>query len=121
MLDNLGKGSKKLVELCLERDTEALGKILEPIVREHTPPAILSPTKGEPPPCPVFLLHGSVDNVIPPSETEALQSWASDKTATTALVSDLIKHVELEGDDEDGASAIDYWRIIRFWTELLRS
>ena len=68
-----------------------------------------------------FLLHGSVDNVIPPSETLALEEWASQQTETTALVSDLIKHVELEEDEENTGSAFDYIEIIRFWTELLRN
>jgi dienelactone hydrolase len=119
-LGRLGPESQRLVRLCLARDTDELGKILLPHVRSHRAHPVLSPANGEPPTCPVFLLHGSVDNVIPPSETIELEKWASASTKTTALVSALIQHVELEEEGEQHP-LIEYWKVIRFWTELLRS
>ncbi len=120
-LDQLGPSAKRIIEQCLERNTEALGALLEPFVRNYHPPAILSPVQGEPPSCPVFLLHGSVDNVIPPSETAALHEWASKATDATVVISDLIRHVELGQDQTTTHAIVSYWQIIRFWTELLRS
>ncbi len=104
--------------LCLKRQTKELGNLLEPVVRAQPSHDSLSPIRGRPPLCPVFLLHGSVDNVIPPSETTTLARWAS--AGTNALITDLIKHVDLQdGDSND--SIFSYYRLIRFWTELLRS
>ncbi len=116
---DLPEESKAIVQLCLKRDTETLGKLLEPWVRAHTPPTILSPVHGDVPKCPVFLLHGSVDNVIPPSETTALGRWALPHTDTTVLVSEAIKHVELSNKEEKPSWTALY-RIIRFFTEMLR-
>ncbi len=117
---NLNPEARRLVMLCLERKTEELGPILEPLVKTETTPSALSPIRSAPPSCPVFLLHGSVDNVIPPSEATALERWASKSTETTALISPLITHVEL-GDEDQGFSPMAYYHIIRFWTELLRA
>ncbi len=119
-LDKLAPRSKQLVELCLKRETQALGAILKPLVHGYHSPPLLSPTRGSPPPCPVFLLHGSLDNVIPPSETIALSQWASRSTRTVTLVSSLIKHVELENKEDESVSPYAYFEIIRFFTELLR-
>jgi pimeloyl-ACP methyl ester carboxylesterase len=119
-LDTLGPKSRKLVELCLKRRNKELGKILEPVVRTQPSHDSLSPIRGRPPSCPVFLLHGSVDNVIPPSETRALARWAGAGTKTTTLITDLIKHVDLK-DYKTSSSYSSYYRLIRFWTELLRS
>jgi len=119
-LDKLSSTSRTLVELCLKRRTDQLGPLLEPIVRGQTSPPSLSPSRLPPPSCPVFLLHGYVDNVIPPSQTLALRRWASRATRTRTLISDLITHVELGGDEEH-ANLLSFWNIVRFWTELLRS
>ncbi|MEW6744929.1 MAG: hypothetical protein AB1486_19420 [Planctomycetota bacterium] len=116
----LAPRSQELVRLGLDRNTEGLGKVLEKAVRDTPSEPCLSPTRGHPPGCPVFLLHGSIDNVIPPSESLELKAWASRATKTTCLVSELIRHVELEK-GEQGPGWRDYWKIIRFWTELLRS
>jgi dienelactone hydrolase len=111
--------SKKLVRLCLDRNTEELGKILIPIVNTYSPAAVLSPIEGTAPSCPIFLLHGAVDNVIPPSESRRLGVWAANQTETTVLISELIRHVDIENGDTT-PSVADYYKIIRFWTELLR-
>jgi dienelactone hydrolase len=115
----LGREAHDLLELCLERDTEKLGAILAPIVRKHRADPSLSPVLGDPPEYPVFLLHGDVDNVIPPSETEELARWASGTADTRTLISGLITHVEL--DREDGEPPLtEYLELVRLWTEMLR-
>ncbi len=116
--ESLAAESGRIVDLCLERDTETLGRLLEPLVTARHSGDSLSPIRGAVPSADLYLLHGSVDNVIPPSETVALSEWASGRTATRTLITGLINHVELEADDE--RSAEEYWEIIRFWTELLR-
>ena len=115
----LGREAHDLLELCLERKTEELGEILAPIVRRHRADPSLSPVLSAPPDYPVFLLHGDVDNVIPPSETEELARWASTTTDTRTLITGLITHVEL---DEEGADTpiTEYLALVSLWTEMLR-
>jgi pimeloyl-ACP methyl ester carboxylesterase len=63
---------------------------------------------------PVYLLHGSGDSVIPPSET----AWAArelDGTAHLALVSPLLDHVEVNRP----AGFMDKVALVRFIAQLL--
>lgn len=63
---------------------------------------------------PVYLLHGSTDSVIPPSETE----WAAlelHEQPHRALVSPLLEHVEVNRQ----AGLGDSWALLRFMTHLL--
>jgi len=119
-LGSLGSESRAIVELLLERDDEALGAVLVSKRREFTIEKAMSPVLENPPDCPLFLLHGAVDNVIPSSETRLVHRWASGGTESTALVSGLIKHVDLDADESDPPLG-EYWKMIRFWTEMLRS
>jgi hypothetical protein len=117
--ETLGPESQHLVKLCLERNTKDLGRILLPHVQTLASPDCLSPEKNKPPDCPLFLLHGSTDNVIPAYETHQLKAWAEPRTETVTLVSHLIQHVEL-GEEGADFSLIDYWDILRFWTRMLK-
>ncbi len=108
--------AKAFIDLCNDSDVETLGKILLKKVGKPTTPKSLSAVKNSPPPCPLFILHGSTDNVIPPSQLATLEKWAQGNTKVYALNSPLISHVELGSDNTDN---IEYWKIIRFWTELL--
>lgn len=63
---------------------------------------------------PVYLLHGSGDSVIPPSETE----WAAlelGERRHRALVTPLIQHVEVT----EAAGWLDQWRLLEFMAQLL--
>ena len=64
---------------------------------------------------PVYLLHGSVDNVVPPSESKRIAEWASD---STLLISDLVVHVEMGEDSDQGWFA--KWELASFWSDILR-
>jgi pimeloyl-ACP methyl ester carboxylesterase len=59
---------------------------------------------------PVFLLHGSGDSVIPPTETEWLASEVPPEDLREALVSPVVQHVELQG----APTWIDELRLVRF-------
>ena len=74
-LQTLPAASRKIVELCLKRDQKTLGKLLETAVTGERSHPSLSPVRGPVSRAAVFLLHGAVDNVIPPSETAALAEW----------------------------------------------
>lgn len=118
-LDELGPEARKLARLCVDRKVDELGEVLAAGLGEIETDPILSPKRGPVPDCPLFLLHGSVDNVIPPSESVALGKWAEEETDAQVLVSELIRHVDLEPGDEE-PSWIDYYLAIRFWNDLLR-
>jgi dienelactone hydrolase len=115
----LGHEAHDLLEHCIERDTRALGEVLLPIVSKHRSDPVLSPVRWPPPEYPVFLLHGDVDNVIPPSETEELARWASRSAETEALITSLITHVELD-DEDDGTPLGEYLALVGLWSEMLR-
>ena len=119
-MSNLPQQTKAIVNLCLNRDAVTLGHLLRKRLGEYSMGEALSPVRGPVPQCRIFLLHGSTDNVIPPSETIRLAGWAGQKTRVKMLVSDLIQHVELDENDR-APHWYGYWAIIRFWTELLRS
>jgi acetyl esterase/lipase len=116
---NLGREAHDLLTLVVERETSALGEVLEPVVRAHKNEPQLSPVRFDPPEFPVFLLHGNVDNVIPPSETTELDRWASRTADARTVVSSLITHVELD-EEEQQASPAEYLDLVRLWTEMLR-
>jgi dienelactone hydrolase len=116
-----GPEARKLVRLCLDGKSKELGPILAPFVERFEPAPSLSPSLEPAPACPVFLLHGAEDNVIPASETTALAASLERRGAEVhALVTDLIQHVELKKNDAAAEPPLSsYWRMARFWTELL--
>jgi len=117
----LPKESRRYTHLIFERDVKTLGRLLKEKIGTPSTPKAVSADTAPPPQCSVHLLHGSLDNVIPPSELTRLEEWASHGDIEVfSLVSDMINHVELE-DDRGIIALIDYYKIIRFWTELLRN
>jgi pimeloyl-ACP methyl ester carboxylesterase len=63
---------------------------------------------------PVLLLHGSADNVVPPTETLWLERDLPRGVLKEALISPAIGHVEV-----GGASAMDRTRLIDWMKEML--
>lgn len=63
---------------------------------------------------PVYLLHGSHDSVIPPSETDAANLELAG-TEHQALVSPLLEHVEVS----KSAGLSDKWALVSFMAKLL--
>jgi len=115
-----GPEAQELVRLCLEGKAVELGRILAPLVEKLDADPSLSPERQPAPACPVYLLHGADDNVIPASETTALAANLEPRAEVRALVTDLIQHVELKKKEEAASPPLSsYWRVARFWTELL--
>ncbi len=111
----LGETSRSYFTMAKNWKTDELGKVLAPLVKECESPAALSPVRQPSPSFPIYLLHGSVDNVVPPSESERIAGWASD---STLLISDLVVHVELGQDSDQGWFA--KWKLAAFWSDILR-
>jgi pimeloyl-ACP methyl ester carboxylesterase len=64
---------------------------------------------------PVMLLHGSADNVVPPTETLWLEHDLPRGVLKAALISPAIGHVEVGG----GATVMDKFRLIHWMKEML--
>jgi pimeloyl-ACP methyl ester carboxylesterase len=98
------------------RDVGALGPLLLPKLAGFGDNPALSPEKSPPPACPVYLLHGAGDNVIPAVESSFLAQHYRDQATVHLLITPLITHAEM---DQRG-SALDVWRLVRFWQLLFR-
>ncbi len=109
---------RKYFQMARDWKTDELGELLGPAIRGTRSPDVLSPERLPPPGCPVFLLHGSVDNVVHPSESESLSRWASKAGPTRVLISPLVVHVELEEGMKTGCW--DEWDVATFWSEMLK-
>jgi dienelactone hydrolase len=99
-----------------DRDVETAGPKLLPYALERGSDPALSPDRSPAPDCPVYLLHGADDTVIPPIETTLLAGYLRPHTEVHALVTPLITHVEVE-------RRIDWWeawKVIRFWEPLVK-
>ena len=68
-----------------------------------------------PPSAPVYLLHGSDDNVIPAAESALLAQHLREHTRVRQLLSGYLTHVDLAA----RPTAKDTWDMIAFWTSLL--
>ncbi len=117
---NLPMEARKLAALCAEWKPEAVSDLLRPLAATiHGDPA-LSPLHQPSPACPVFLLHGQGDAVIPASETRALAAWSLRTAPTLWLISDRISHVELQKPPRGLGRIASTFQLLRFWTALLR-
>ncbi len=116
----LPPAAKTVATLCLNWDAEGMESLLRPLALSiHSDPR-LSPERNPRPDCPLFFIHGADDNVIPPSETQALGRWAAKGGASTALVTKLIRHVELEDHANTRPALVETYKLARTLTEFMR-
>ncbi len=100
-----------------DRNVPALGKLLLPHVALFENDPALSPELTPGITAPVFLIHGTDDNVVPASESRMLAERLSRQVPVQLLITPLITHAEVDRD----AGVIDIWRLIRFWYALLHA
>jgi predicted esterase len=99
-----------------DRDVAHLGPILLPHVTELGDDRMLSPAREAAPTAPVYLLHGTDDNVIPAIESSLLAETLRARHVTVhQLATPLITHAEVDR----SATATAMWRLISFWANLL--
>ena len=98
------------------RDVARLGPVLLPFVSELGGDPALSPARSPFPAAPVYLLHGTGDNVVPAIESTllAMQLTRDDHTVHV-LLTPLITHAEVDRT----ATAQAVWQLIDFWARLL--
>ena len=98
------------------RDVAQLGPVLLPFVDELGGDPALSPARSPLPTAPVYLLHGTDDNVVPAIESTLLARDLQKQGKTVhALLTPLITHAEV--DRSSTAEAV--WQLIDFWARLL--
>jgi predicted esterase len=100
------------------RAVEKLSPVLLPLVdsiSNRPELAAMSPERTPTPAAAIFLLHGAQDNVIPSVETVLLTNYLRGKTEVRAVLSGLITHAEVD----KSAAAIEVWRLVGFWKDLM--
>jgi pimeloyl-ACP methyl ester carboxylesterase len=112
----LPEPSRTLMHGVNERDVRTLGRVLAPLAEEIGGDPALSPSRSPATSVPVFLLHGSDDNVIPASESTELARYltGSGNTRVDLLLTPLVSHAAAK----PAAGAGDLWRLVSFWTRL---
>jgi hypothetical protein len=114
----LPEPSRTYLKFVNDRAVDKLGPILLPVVERLSEASAipgLSPERSAAPAAAVFLLHGAEDNVIPSVETVLLANYLRGKTEVRAVLSGLITHAEVD----KSAAAIEVWRLVGFWRELM--
>jgi dienelactone hydrolase len=112
----LDEPARTLMGYVNDRDVSRLGPILLPHVAAHGGASALSPAKAPPPAAPVYLLHGTDDNVIPASESQRLaETLTARGVRVTHLATPLITHAEVDR----SAAARAVWALVAFWADLL--
>jgi dienelactone hydrolase len=112
----LAEPSRTYMGYVNARDVAHLGPVLLPHVSALGGDPALSPARSPAPTAPVFLLHGTDDNVVPAIESTLLARDLRDRGAEVhVLLTPLITHAEVDR----ASSTAAVWRLIDFWTRLL--
>jgi dienelactone hydrolase len=116
LTEALPEPSKTLMAYVNNRDVVHLGPILEPHLTALGGDPALSPDHAPPPACPVYLLHGTDDNVIPAIESELLARTLRRRGVTVRyLPKAVVTHASVN-QSELWSSA---WALVRFWSAVL--
>ena len=116
MTVTLPEPAKTLMGYVNDRDVGHLGPILLPHVTKLGDNRALSPDAEAKPSAPVYLLHGTGDNVIPAMESSLLAETLRSRGVTVhQLATPLITHAEVDR----AASASAIWNLVAFWESLL--
>jgi dienelactone hydrolase len=107
--------SATLLRYVVDRDVVHLGPRLLPYVGLYGGDPALSVSKSPKTSAPVFLLHGTDDNVIPSIESEYLADELRGRTPVRLLLSGLISHAEADRPMHVG----DVIQLASFWGDLL--
>jgi acetyl esterase/lipase len=98
------------------RDVARLGPVLLPHVGDLGGDPALSPARSPLPAGPVFLLHGTEDNVVPAIESTLLaDTLRAHNVPVEVLLTPLITHAEVDR----GSTMTAIWRLIHFWADVL--
>jgi dienelactone hydrolase len=112
----LPQPARTYMEYINERNVERLGPVLLPYLPGLGVDPALSPDRSPLPTVPVYLLHGTDDNVVPAIESTMLAAdLRAAKVPVHVLLTPLITHAEVDRAWSAGA----IWRLIDFWARVL--
>ena len=111
----LPEPSATLLDYVNNRDVTHIGARLLPYIELHGAAAALSLSRSPKPTAPVFLLHGTRDNVIPAEESQYLADDMRGSAPVRLLLTDLVSHAEAD----QPAHLWDVLQLAAFWTDLL--
>jgi hypothetical protein len=116
--ETLPEPAATLMRLVNDRAVGELGARLLPVVdrmKDHPAMPALSPERAPSvPAAPIYLLHGSDDNVIPSVETVLLGEYLQGRAPVVGLLSGLITHAEVDR----APTATEAWRLASFWKQV---
>jgi len=112
----LREPARSFMQQVNDRAVDRLGPALLPHIAGDGQEPALSPERSPAPVCPVYLLHGSEDNVVPAVESLWLTRHLEGRAPVRTLLSHVITHAEL--DSRRGWAEI--WRLVDFFASLLR-
>ena len=116
MAGALSEPARTLMKQVNDRDVEGLGRTLLPLIGQASQAPALSPDKSPAPACPVYILHGADDNVVPAVESQWLGRYLEGRTRTRTLLSHVITHAELNSEQDTW----EIWELVEFFASLLR-
>jgi dienelactone hydrolase len=116
LAETLAEPSRTYMGYVNDRDVARLGPILLPHVAALGGAPELSPERSTLPAAPLYLLHGTDDNVVPAIESTLLARHAAGKgLEARALLTPLITHAEVDR----GSTMMAMWRLVDFWADVL--
>jgi pimeloyl-ACP methyl ester carboxylesterase len=116
LAEALPEPSRTFMRQVNARDVDTLGRTFLPLIEQASQSAALSPDRSPAPACPVYVLHGAGDNVIPAAESLWLGRYLEAKTPTRMLLSHVITHAELNSRQDKR----EIWELVDFFASLLR-
>jgi dienelactone hydrolase len=114
---HLSTASRQKMDLLYKHDAQAFDNEIKQAVASHGAEMSAASPHGQLQSLhvPVLLLHGSADNVIPPSELLWLEREVPPKELKDVLTSRALSHVSFEGEP----STWDRLRLVHFMAEVL--
>jgi dienelactone hydrolase len=113
---SLAEPAKTYMNYVNTRDVVRLGPVLLPFMDDLGGDPALSPARSPLPTAPVYLLHGTDDNVVPAIESTMMAKQLEHEQRTVhLLLTPLITHAEVDR----SATAKATWSLIDFWSRLL--
>jgi dienelactone hydrolase len=116
MASALPEPAHTLMRQVNDRDVDGLGATFLPLIYQASQSPALSPDKSPAPACPVYILHGTDDNVVPAVESLWLGRYLEGRTRTRTLLSRIITHAELNPEQDRR----EVWQLVDFFASLLR-
>jgi dienelactone hydrolase len=117
MAEALPEPARTFMKQVNDRDVEGLGRTFLPLLDQASHAPALSPDASPAPACPVYILHGADDNVVPAVESEWLGRYLEGRTRTRTLLSRIITHAELNSEQDTR----EVWELVDFFASLLRN